>query len=79
MTGTDRIAGMRAGLCAEPAVGRRVVLVCQSCQDAWEPDLTEPANLDGAQTGCRRCGGWTWLGEVTEPDPAPAEAGRAER
>ena len=48
----------------------RVVLTCQSCQDAWEPDLTDPAALDAAQTGCPRCGGWTWMGEITEPDHA---------
>ncbi len=44
----------------------RLVVICHSCQDAWEPDVTEPADLAGNETGCRRCGGWTWLGEIAE-------------
>lgn len=43
----------------------RTVLVCTDCEDAWEPGLSDP---DG-HTGCRRCGGWTWIGQITEPDP----------
>ena len=56
-------------------VAVRFVLVCHSCQDAWEPDLDhlDPAELAGA--GCRRCGGWTWLGEITEPDTAEVGGG----
>ena len=64
---------------AEPVAAPRVVLICQSCQDAWEPDLTEPVVLDAVQTGCRRCGGWTWMGEVSEPDHTATGTGRAER
>ncbi len=45
----------------------RLVVICHTCQDAWEPDLTDPAELDGGGIGCRRCGGWTWLGEIVEP------------
>lgn len=45
----------------------RYLLVCHSCQDAWEPDVTDPVLLSAGETGCRRCGGWTWLGEITEP------------
>ena len=55
----------------------RYVIICHGCEHAWEPDLTEPAEL--AATGCPRCGGWTWLGEITEPDQAPTETGRARR
>ncbi len=48
----------------------RYVLVCHGCQHAWEPDLDrlDPGELAGG--GCRRCGGWTWLGEIAEPDAA---------
>ncbi len=55
---------------APELVAVRFVLVCYSCQDAWEPDLDhlDPAELAGA--GCRRCGGWTWLGEIAEADAA---------
>jgi hypothetical protein len=56
----------------------RFVLICHSCRDAWEPDLSDPALLSAGVTGCRRCGGWTWLGEITEPEreaaPAPVAA-----
>jgi hypothetical protein len=44
----------------------RTVLVCTDCGDAWEPDLTDP----NGHTGCRSCGGWTWIGEIAEPRPA---------
>ncbi len=54
--------------------GPRMVLICHSCQDAWELDPTEPTELPSSQTGCPRCGGWTWLGEITEPDHAGREA-----
>lgn len=47
-------------------VGPRAVLICTACDDAWEPDLTDP---DG-HTGCRTCGGWTWIGEIAEPTPS---------
>ncbi len=50
----------------------RYVLVCHACQDAWEPDLTDPTLVSAGETGCRRCGGWTWLGEVAEPAPNAA-------
>ena len=52
----------------------RLVLICHSCQDAWEPDLSDPALLSTGETGCRRCGGWTWLGEITEPEREAAPA-----
>ena len=58
----------------EPTTNGRIryLLVCCGCEHAWEPDLTEPGELSG--TGCPRCGGWTWLGEITQPDPVPTEA-----
>ena len=55
-----------------PLARIRYVLICHSCEHAWEPDLADPAELTG--TGCPWCGGWTWLGEITEPNPAPADA-----
>lgn len=49
---------------------RRFVVICHGCQDAWEPDLDHlgPGELTGS--GCRRCGGWTWLGEVDAAESA---------
>lgn len=41
-----------------------VVLACDTCQHTWEPD---PDDFDTGQTGCPRCGGWTWLAELAEP------------
>ena len=62
-----------------PEPGRvRFVLICYGCEHAWEPDLghLDPAELAGG--GCRRCGGWTWLGEISEPD-ATAPAAQPQR
>lgn len=53
----------------------RVVLICQACHHAWEPGLDDPAEL--TSLGCRRCGGWTWMGEVMGPDSAPTAMRRA--
>jgi len=65
-----RVTALRPG-----PVAVRLVLICHSCQDAWEPDLSDPASLSAGVTGCRRCGGWMWLAEITEPDrEAEAEA-----
>jgi hypothetical protein len=53
---------------------QRVVLCCTACEHVFEPDLV--AKL--AETGCERCGGWTWIGELgggTPPVlPAPRTA-----
>ena len=58
-----------------PRVTALRLLICHSCQDAWEPDLSDPASLSAGVTSCRRCGGWMWLAEITEPDrEAEAEA-----
>jgi len=48
---------------AEPDTAPGTVLICTSCQDAWEPDLSDPLG----HTGCRTCGGWTWIGHLAEP------------
>jgi hypothetical protein len=46
-----------------------VVLVCTACQHTWEPGLLDPTDRSEAtSTGCRLCGGWTWIGQITEPD-----------
>jgi hypothetical protein len=46
-----------------------VVLVCTPCQHTWEPDLLDPADRsEAASTGCPLCGGWTWIGQIAEPD-----------
>lgn len=48
-----------------------VVLVCTVCQHTWEPDLLNPTDRSEAtSTGCPLCGGWTWIGEITEPGHA---------
>ena len=45
-----------------------VVLVCTACQHTWEPDLLDPTDrFEAASTGCPLCGGWTWIGQITEP------------
>jgi hypothetical protein len=49
---------------AEPGPG--VVLVCQSCDHAWEPSF---ADLSGGPVMCTQCGGWTTIAELAEPDP----------
>lgn len=46
---------------------QRVVLACTSCQHTFEPAL----GAELAQTGCERCGGWTWIAQLDPPGPAP--------
>jgi len=48
---------------ATAGLGPRTVLICTDCHAVWEPDLTDP----NGHTGCRCCGGWTWIGEIAEP------------
>ena len=43
-----------------------VVLVCSACRHVYEPDLLD---WESGNTGCRRCGGWTWIAELVEPNP----------
>ena len=48
-----------------------VVLVCTACQHTWEPDLLDPTDrFEATSVSCRLCGGWTWVGEITEPGHA---------
>lgn len=54
MTG-DRAAGQDLGV----AVG--VTLACTACQHAYQPTATD---FDSGNTGCRRCGGWTWIAQL---------------
>jgi hypothetical protein len=45
-----------------------VVLVCTACQHTWEPNLLDPTDRsEAASTSCPLCGGWTWIGQITEP------------
>lgn len=45
-----------------------VVLVCTDCQHTWEPELLDLADqAEAMSTGCRLCGGWTWIGQIAEP------------
>lgn len=38
-----------------------VMLACTTCQLVYTPD---PADFTSGNTGCRRCGGWTWIAEL---------------
>ncbi len=48
---------------------RGLVLACSACRHVYEPDL---ADWESGNTGCRRCGGWTWIAELVEPAPTSA-------
>ncbi len=38
-----------------------VKLACTGCQHVYEPDV---ADFDTGNTGCPRCGGWTWIAQL---------------
>jgi hypothetical protein len=38
-----------------------VKLACTACQLVYEPDL---AGFGTGNTGCPRCGGWTWIAQL---------------
>jgi hypothetical protein len=38
-----------------------VQLACTACQLVYEPDL---ADFGTGNTGCPRCGGWTWIAQL---------------
>lgn len=38
-----------------------VKLACTTCQLVYRPD---PADFGTGNTGCPRCGGWTWIAEL---------------
>jgi hypothetical protein len=50
-----------------------VQLACTACQLVYEPDL---AAFDTGNTGCPRCGGWTWIAYLgaSPSDHAPLTA-----
>lgn len=68
---------------AEPAVlgspscsampSQVVELACTACQFVYEPDF---AAFDTGNTGCPRCGGWTWIAQLgaSPSDHAPLTA-----
>ena len=46
-----------------------VTLACTVCQLVYQPDL---AAFGTGNTGCPRCGGWTWIAQLgTAERPAP--------
>lgn len=45
-----------------------LVLVCTDCQHVFAPDLVGEVS----QTGCERCGGWTWICELSVTGPGAA-------
>jgi hypothetical protein len=47
-----------------------VRLACTACQLVYEPDL---ASFNTGNTGCPRCGGWTWIAQL---DTTPPDLGR---
>jgi hypothetical protein len=52
-----------------------VVLLCTSCQHVFKPDLL----VQLSQTGCERCGGWTWIVETSAAATAiPTQRGTRE-
>ena len=39
-----------------------VMLACTGCQLVYQPDL---AAFESGRTGCPRCGGWTWIAQLS--------------
>jgi len=37
-------------------------LACTACQLVYQPDL---AAFESGKTGCPRCGGWTWIAQLS--------------
>jgi len=56
---------MSAGCRYEPVV----TLACTSCQLVYQP---VSADFGSGNTGCPRCGGWTWIAELNNAK-APLE------
>jgi rubredoxin len=44
-----------------------VKLACTACQFIYEPD---PAAFGTGNTGCPRCGGWTWVAQLSAHTPS---------
>jgi hypothetical protein len=51
-----------------------VLLACTACQLVYEPDF---AAFDTGNTGCPRCGGWTWIAHLGAPSTEAAGGGEA--
>jgi hypothetical protein len=52
------------GAVSESGLSREVPVVqlaCTACQLVYEPDL---ASFSTGNTGCPRCGGWTWIAQL---------------
>lgn len=49
------------GATGQPPGVSVVVLACTACQHVYQPDL---ADFGSGNTGCRRCGGWTWIAQL---------------
>jgi hypothetical protein len=71
MTGPDqhngqaRSGGVVSGIDRSPGVPV-VRLACTACQLVYEPDL---ASFGTGNTGCPRCGGWTWIAQLSTTPP----------
>jgi hypothetical protein len=44
-----------------PGAAPVVKLACTTCQHVYERDL---AHFQTGDTGCPRCGGWTWIAQL---------------
>jgi len=44
-----------------------VKLACTTCQLVYRPDF---ADFSTWNTGCPRCGGWTWIAQLDSPECA---------
>lgn len=42
-----------------------VLLTCSSCELVYQPDLSA---FPSGNTGCPRCGGWTWIAQLATTD-----------
>jgi hypothetical protein len=67
--------GSDEGAVTHPAGPRAFVvrLACTACQLVWEPDL---AAFGTGDTGCPRCGGWTWIAQLGTAAPDISGGGR---
>jgi ribosomal protein S27AE len=67
------MTGPRTPTHLRPAPGPDPVvkLARTACQHVYQPDLTD---FESGNTGCPRCGGWTWIAQL---DTATAGGGGA--
>lgn len=45
-----------------------VVLVCTECKAIWEPTSGPVEAGTVARDTCPSCGGWSWVGELADPN-----------